>query len=64
MEIVAYWQKKSEEWLGTQQFVTCMGRDCTQTMAIRLNQWEIYNMTNFKTSSTVAKVMKHHFMTV
>ena len=40
-QIVAYWQEKSKEWLGAQQFVTHMGRDCTRTMAIRLNEWDL-----------------------
>ena len=38
-QIVTYWQQKRKEWLNTQQFVTLMGRDCTQTMAAYLNEW-------------------------
>ena len=38
-QIVTYWQQKSKEWLSAQQFVTHMGRDCTRTMAVRLNEW-------------------------
>ena len=38
-QIVSYWQQKSKEWLNAQQFVTHMGRDCTRTMAVRLNEW-------------------------
>ena len=37
-QIVTYWQQKSREWLNTQQFVTYLGRDCTRTMALRLNE--------------------------
>ena len=37
-QIISYWQEKSREWLGAQQFVTDMGRDCTKTMAVRLNE--------------------------
>jgi len=40
-QIVAYWQERIKEWLGAQQFVTHMGRDCTQTMAVRLNKWDL-----------------------
>lgn len=40
-QIVAYWQERSKEWLSAQQFVTRMGRDCTRTMAVRLNEWNI-----------------------
>jgi len=36
--MVAYWQQKSREWLNAQQFVTHLGRDCTRTMAVRLNE--------------------------
>ena len=37
-QIVAYWQQKSREWLNAQQFVMHLGRDCTQTMALCLNE--------------------------
>ena len=40
-QIIAYWHQKSKEWLSAQQFVTHMGRDCTQTMAMHLNKWGI-----------------------
>ena len=37
-QILSYWQDKSKEWLDAQQFVTKMGKECTKTMAIRLNE--------------------------
>ena len=40
-QIVAYWHQKSKEWLSAQQFVAHMGRDCTQTMSVCLNKWDI-----------------------
>ena len=40
-QIVAYWQERSKEWLGAQQFVTHMGRECTRTMALRLNERDL-----------------------
>ena len=40
-QIVAYWQERSNEWLGAQQFVTHMGRECSRTMALRLNERDL-----------------------
>ena len=40
-QIVAYWQERSKEWLGAQQFVAHMGRECTGTMALRLNERDL-----------------------
>ena len=37
-QIVTYWQQKSREWLNAQQFVMHLGRGCTRTMALRLNE--------------------------
>ena len=40
-QIAAHWQKKRKEWIGAQQFVVHFGRDCSKTMALRLNEWNI-----------------------
>ena len=59
-QIVSYWQQKRKEWVNAQQFVTHMGRDCTQTMAVHLNEGGLD--TRILDKSTIsANLMKHHF---
>ena len=63
-QITSYWQQKSKEWLNAQQFVTHMGRDCTQKMAMRLNEWGLRYMDLREKSMISTKLMKHYFMPI
>ena len=40
-KILARWQQKRKEWIGAQQFVVHFGKDCSKTMALRLNERNI-----------------------